>query len=76
MPTVSHEGYVRRQALHLKLVQPNLDWWLVLQGVDNLSLVKNPPGTAELIKVVREQSAKLLRGAADLRFRHGLFKLA
>lgn len=76
MATVSYEGYIRRQALHLELVQPKLNRRVVLQGVDNLSLVKNSTRAPELYEVLRKQSAEFFRGAADLRFRHGLFELS
>jgi hypothetical protein len=42
----------------LKFVQPKLDRWLILKGIDNLPLVKDSPGAAELSKVVRKQPGK------------------
>ena len=58
----------------MELVQPELHRWLVLQGLDNLSFVKNSPCAAELPKVVGKQLAKLFGGMADARFCHGLFE--
>jgi hypothetical protein len=56
----------------LEFVQPKLDRWLILKGIDNLSLFKDSPGAAELSKIVRKQSGKLFWRATDLRFCHGL----
>jgi hypothetical protein len=56
----------------LELVQPKLDRWLILKSIDDLSLVKDSPRAAELLKVVREQSGKLFRRAPDFRIRQGL----
>jgi len=59
----------------LEVVQPKLNRWLILKGIDNLSLVKDSAGATELSKVVREQSGKLFRRAADLRCCQGLLEL-
>ena len=47
----------------------------MLQGNNDLLLVKNSPRAAELPKVVREQSGKFFRGATELWFRHEFFEL-
>jgi hypothetical protein len=56
----------------LEFVQPKLDRWLILEGIDNLSLIKDSPGAAKLSKIVRKQSGKLFRRVTDFRFSHGL----
>ena len=61
MAAVSYEGYIRRQTLHLEFVHPKLDCRLNLKGIDNLSLVKDSPGAAELSKVVRKQPGKFFK---------------
>jgi len=72
--TVRHEGHVRLQALHLKIVQQNSHRPLLPQRVDNLSLVEHSAGAAKLSEVRCKQSGKFFTRPADRRIRHQLFE--